>query len=193
MQPYTLKRIEDPAFWQALNEFPKKGQDYPAVLTLASVASFIVAPMSILQCYNDFKDPSKAMCFTVPATPSPIVRVVYLIAPQVGMLRKVFAAFFYAEGQAILAECSVFPLLHKPLALRIPSGAAFAVNRSFEVSNVVLKGDEAPVHMVLNSPNNPELGVTFSEKLVDDTARLDIVLRAPGLATMGLNCGLSIF
>lgn len=192
MQPYTIKLIEDPAFWQALNEFPKKGQNYPAVLTLGSYASFALAPMSILQCYNDFKDPAKAMCFTVPATPQPITTVVYLIGPQVGMLRRVFAAFFYADGQAILGECSFFPLVHKPLALRISNGTNVAVNRTFEVSNTVLKGDEAPIHMVLNSPNSPELGVTFTEKVVEDTARLDIMLRAPGLATMGVNCGLAI-
>lgn len=190
MQPYTVKFIEDPDFWATLNKFPQKGEDYPKVLHLAGVASFIVAPAAILQCYNDFKDPMKAMHFTVPATPSAITTVMYLVAPQVGNVQRVFAAFFYADGQAILGECSLFPLIHQPLGLRIVSGANGTINRTFAVSTTILKGDEAPIQQTLSSPNNPLVGVTFSEKMVEDTARLDIMLRAPGLATMGVNCGL---
>lgn len=190
MAPYTIKYIEDPDFWAALNAFPLKGENYPHVLNLAGIASFAVAPAAILKCYNMWMDPDKAMHFEVPATPSVITKIMFLVAPQVGLHQRVFAAFFYAEGQAILAECEWFPLIHKPLGLRVVSGANTVLNRSFEVSSTILKGDEVPIHQVLVSPKNPLVTGTFTEKVVDDQARLTITLCAPGLATMGVNCGL---
>lgn len=189
MQQYTVTKFEDPVFWDALNDFPKKGQEYPSVLTLGGYASFAIAPASILQCYNDFSDPQKALNFTVPATPQPITTVAYLAAPQVDMVRRFFAAFFYAEGQAILAECSFLPLLHQPLGLRIANGSNVAVNRTFKVLDAVLKGDDAPIHMVLVSPSNPEVSLTMVEKVQGEKSVLDISLRAPRLAAMTVNQG----
>ncbi len=189
MHAYTIKRVEDPAFWQALAEFPIKGTDYPQVLTLSEYASFAVAPAGILQCYADFKDPAKALHFTVPATPEPITNVVFLASPQVGMVRRFFAAFFYGQGQAILAECTYLPLLHRPLGLRIANGANVAVNRTFKMQPVIIKGDDAPIHMVLRSPNNPQVGVSFIERLNGEESVLDIRVMAPGLAAMAVNAG----
>lgn len=187
MQQYIVSKFEDPVFWDALNEFPRKGQDYPTVLTLGGYASFAIAPASILQCYNDFADPKKALHFTVPATPQPITTVAFLAAPQVGMVRRFFAAFFYDEGQAILAECSFMPLLHQPLGLRIPNGSNVAVNTTFKVLESVLKGDDAPIQMSLVSPTNPGVGLTMVETVEGEKSVLKISLRAPGLAAMTVN------
>ena len=187
MQTYIVKQFEDPVFWNELNSHPKKGQDYPAVLTLGAYASFAFAPASVMQCYNDFDNPEKALNFTVPATPEPITSVVFLAAPQVGEVRRIFAAFFWGKGQAILCECSYFPLLHRPMGLRIANGTNVAVNRTFEVSMTILKGDDAPIHMVLVSPNNPQLGVTLTERLMGEQSVLHIDMQAPGLACMTLN------
>lgn len=187
MKQYTLKRIEDPAFWAALTEFPAKGKDYPQVLTLSEYASFALAPASVMQCYTDFKDPAKALHFTVPATPEPIDNVVYLVGPQVGTARRFYVAFFYGQGQAILAECSYIPLLHRALGLRIDNGGSVAVNRSFKLQPVIIKGDEAPIHMVLRSPNNPQVGMSLVERVDGESSVLDIRMMAPGLAAMSVN------
>ncbi len=187
MKPYTIKRIEDPAFWAALTEFPTKGKDYPQVLTLSEYASFALAPASVMQCYTDFKDPAKALHFKVPATPEPIDNVVYLAGPQVGTARRFYVAFFYGQGQAILAECSYIPLLHRPLGLLIDNGGSVAVNRSFKLQPVIIKGDEAPIHMVLRSPNNPQVGMSLVERVDGESSVLDIRMMAPGLAAMSVN------
>ncbi len=189
MHAYTIKHIEDPAFWKALTEFPGKGKDYPQVLTLSGYGSFALAPASVMQCYAEFKDPTKALNFTVPATPEPITRIVYLVSPQVGTVRRVFVAFFWAVGQAILAECSYIPLLHRPLGLRIANGAEVAVNRTFTAPTLVIKGDDAPIHMVLRSPNNPQVGVSFIERLDGEESVLDIRMMAPGVVAMAVNSG----
>jgi hypothetical protein len=187
MQQYIVKRFEDPVFWNELNSHPKKGQDYPAVLTLGGYASFAFAPASVMQCYNAYDDADKALTFTVPATPQPITHVVFLAAPQVGQVRRIFVAFFWGEGQAILAECSFIPLLHRPMGLRIANGTNVAVNRTFEVSMTILKGDDAPIHMVLVSPNNPQLGVTLSERVNGEQSVLHVEMRAPNMAAMTVN------
>lgn len=184
---YIVHKYEDPTFWDALNDLPNKTHDYPRVLSLGGYASFAYAPASVLQCYNAFDDPEKALRFTVPPTPSPITTVAYLVAPQVGKVRRVFVAFFYAEGQAILAECSYIPLLHRPLGLRIANGKTVAVNTNFKVLESILKGDDAPIHMVITSQTNPQVGVTIAEKVEGDKSVLDISVRAPGLACMNLN------
>lgn len=199
MYAYTIKHIEDPAFWQALTEFPGKGKDYPQVLTLSEYGSFALAPASVMQCYAEFKDPTKALNFTVPPTPEPITRIVYLVSPQVGTVRRVFVAlcwgvdpmedFASGKAKAILAECSYIPLLHRPLGLRIANGAEVAVNRAFNPPTLVIKGDDAPIHMVLRSPNNPQVGVSFIERLDGEESVLDIRLMAPGLAAMTVNAG----
>ena len=189
MHAYTIKHIEDPAFWKALTDFPGKGKDYPQVLTLSEYGSFALAPASVMQCYTDFKDPAKALHFKVPATPEPINRIVYLVSPQVGTVRRVFVALPWTVDQAILAECSYIPLLHRPLGLLIANGAEVAVNRAFNPPTLVIKGDDAPIHMVLRSPNNPQVGVSFIERLDGEERVLDIRVMAPGLAAMAVNAG----
>ena len=149
MHAYTIKHIEDPAFWKALTDFPGKGKDYPQVLTLSEYGSFALAPASVMQCYTDFKDPAKALHFKVPATPEPINRIVYLVSPQVGTVRRVFVAFPWTVGQAILAECSYIPLLHRPLGLLIANGAEVAVNRSFFTATAAIEIYTLSLHVAL--------------------------------------------
>lgn len=187
MNQYTIQRIEDPAFWAALTAFPVKGEDYPKRLSLQGYGSFALAPASVMQCYTDFKDPAKALHFTVPATPEPIENVGYLVGPQVGTTRRFYVAFFWGPDKAVLAECSYIPLLHRPLGLRIDNGGSVAVNKSFKVNPLVIKSDEAPIHLVLRSPNNPQVGVSLIERVDGESSVLDIRMMAPGLAAMSVN------
>ena len=94
------------------------------------------------------------MHYLVPPTPSPIHAIGYLISPQLShmKLRRVFVAFFYGHGEAVLAETHPMAMLHKPLGLRLESGIRFPEG-TFNVSHVVIKGDDAPIRIDIVGEN----------------------------------------
>lgn len=191
MLTYKVKKIEDKTFWDVLNALPNlpPGQkEFPVVLTLGST-TFLYAPVKTMESYKEVDKPDRGLHFDVPYAPTAYTSVGYLFGKQVGNTpRRVFAVFTYGEGLAMLAEVGVFPLLHRPRGLRMPGGE---INRAYQFSDVVIKGDDAPIHMVMQSPNNPNVGMSVKEMQEGEgdkaTFYLQIEIQAPGLVTMNLN------
>ncbi len=112
--------------------------------------------------YFDFAEKSRALHFLAPPTPAPITSIGFIFAPMVGVIRKVYVAFFYGPAIAMLAETSPITLLFPPVGLRTDSGAVYP---HVQIFNVALKGDQAPIHYCITSPCGT--GYTISERLND--------------------------
>lgn len=182
---YQVQYEPDETFWSQLTNMPTPKTDFPLILTLGSRMRFAYSPYGALEGYCDFSKSERALVYLAPPTPAPITSIGYLFAPQVGIFRKVYVAFFYGPGMAGLAQISPMALLHRPLGLRTDSGANYP---HVNVSPVVLKGDAAPIHFDVNSEQVPALGYTISEFLTPQgTSELRIILRAPGMCTMQVN------
>lgn len=182
---YHVQHMPDSAFWQALADHPKPYGQYPCPLTLGSRIAFVFAPFNTLEGYADFGNPKKCMHLVVPSTPAPIMSMGYLFGPPTGMSRRMFVAFFYRPNEAVLAECSPIVMLHKPLGLRLPSGAVYT---DFSVASAVLKGDDAPINLLYASPSNPDLSLVIREEAdFAGKSNLNIQLRVPMLASMTVN------
>ena len=195
MEPYRILTVPDPTFWQTILEFPVRGNEYPQILTLDGKFTFSLAPFSCMKYYHDFGNPDRALCFTLPATPAPVSKVQYLLSPQNGAVRRVFAAFFWSDDQAILSECSYIPLLHRPLGLLVPNGTVLATTKNFQTAMHIIKGDEAPVNMVLQA-KDPRISIVFRQHEVNTgndpenphkEAFLNIAVQLPDMACIAIN------
>jgi|GEM_PF-3452535 len=201
---FRVQCIPDTTFWTRLANSPAPSGPFPEVMTLGSQMSFSYAPFNTLDGYTDWNDPQRALHYVVPPTPAPIHAIGYLIAPQVSSTkpRRVFVAFFYGVGQAVLAETHPMTMLHKPLGLRLASGIVCPAN-TFTVSNVVIKGDDAPIRIAMVA-QNPVFAMSMYEgpapvvpasttPLAQGKTELqllsvlNITLRIPNLATLSLN------
>ena len=182
---YQVQYMPDPVFWAKLVKLPLPNSDYPEVLTLGNTR-FAYAPGNVLKGYTDWTSPSHALHYLIPQDlPAPVARVGYLFAPMTGVHRKVYVAFFYGVGLALLAQTHPMTLVHKPLGLRFAGGGVLT---DFTVSNIVIKGDAVPIHMVIDSLKNPELGVTLSEgPTASGQSVLNVSLRIPGMAIASIN------
>ena len=183
---YQVQHIPDTAFWSKLATLPLPNGEYPEMLTLGNHMRFAYAPGNALKGYTDWANPAHALHYLIlKDLPAPVTSVGYMFAPMAGVQRKVYVAFFYGVGQALLAQTHPMTLVHRPLGMRFMGGGVLT---DFNVSPVVIKGDGAPIHMVINSPNNPELGVTLSESPNDSgQSVLNISLRIPGMARVSIN------
>ena len=183
---YQVQHIPDPIFWSKLATLPQSNSEYPEMLTLANRISCVYAPGNTLNGYTDWANPNHALHYLIPGNlPAPVTSVSYIFAPMTGVHRKVFVAFFYGVGQALLAQTHPMTLMHRPLGLRQAGGGVFT---DFTVSNVVIKGDDAPIYMVIDSPQNPELGITVSEcPTPAGQSVLNLALRIPGMASVSIN------
>ena len=182
---YHVQHMPDPAFWQALADHPEPHGQYPRPLTLGSRIAFVFAPFNTQEGYADFGNPKRGMHLVVPSTPAPITSMGYLFGPPTGMSRRMFVAFFYRSNEAVLAECSPIVMLHKPLGLRLQSGAVYT---DFSVASAVLKGDDAPINLLYASPSNPDLSLVIREEAdFAGKSNLNIQLRVPMLASMTVN------
>ena len=182
---YQVQYMPDPVFWAKLAKLPLPNSDYPEVLTLGNTR-FAYAPGDVLKGYADWTSPGHALHYLIPQDlPAPITSVGYLFAPMTGVHRKVYVAFFYGVGHALLAQTHPMTLVHKPLGLRFTGGGVLT---DFTVSNIVIKGDAAPIHMVIDSPKNTELGLTLSESpTAAGQSVLNVSLRIPGMASLMVN------
>jgi len=183
---YQVQYIPDPVFWSKLAKLPLPQSDYPDMLTLGNITRFAYAPGNVLKGYTDWSTPSHALHYLIPKDlPAPVTSVGYLFAPLTGVHRKVYVAFFYGVGQALLAQTHPMTLVHKPVGLRFTGGGVLT---DFTVSHIVIKGDAAPIHMVIDSPKNPHLGLTLSESpTANGQSMLNISLRIPGMASSSIN------
>jgi hypothetical protein len=183
---YQVQYIPDPVFWSKLSKLPLPKGDYPEMLTLGNQMKFAYAPGNVLKGYTDWTTPGHALHYLIPQDlPAPVTSVGYLFAPLTGVHRKVYVAFFYGVGHALLAQTHPMTLVHKPLGLRFTGGGVLT---DFTVSNIVIKGDAAPIHMVIDSPKNPELGLTLSESpTASGQSVLSVSLRIPGMASASIN------
>lgn len=201
---FRVQCLPDTKFWTRLADSPAPKGSFPEVMTLGNKMSFSYAPFNALEGYADWNDPQRALHYLVPPTPAPISAIGYLITPpsSTKKLRRVFVAFFYGVGQAVLAETHPMTLLHKPLGLRLASGIVCPAN-TFSVSNVVIKGDDAPIRIDMVA-QNPVYAMSISEGPPPAVAAsaippapgeaelqllnvLNITLRIPGLAALSLN------
>lgn len=201
---FRVQCIPDSQFWTRLADSPAPKGSFPEVMTLGNKMSFSYAPFNALEGYADWNDPQRALHYLVPPTPAPINAIGYLITPpsSAKKLRRVFVAFFYGVGQAVLAETHPMTLLHKPLGLRLASGIVYPAN-TFSVSNVVIKGDDAPIRIDMVA-QNPVYAMSIYEGSPPAVAAsaippalgqaelqllnvLNITLRIPGLAALSLN------
>lgn len=182
---YQVQYLPDPVFWAKLAKLPLPNGDYPEVLTLGNTR-FAYAPGNVLKGYTDWTSPSHALHYLIPQDlPAPVARVGYLFAPMTGVHRKVYVAFFYGVGLALLAQTHPMTLVHKPLGLRFAGGGVLT---DFTVSNIVIKGDATPIHMVIDSLKNSELGLTLSESpTANGQSVLNVSLRIPGMAIASIN------
>lgn len=182
---YQVQYMPDPVFWAKLSKLPLPKGDYPEILALGNIR-FAYAPGNVLKGYTDCATPSHALRYLIPQDlPAPVTSVGYLFAPMTGVHRKVYVAFFYGVGHALLAQTHPMTLVHKPLGLRFAGGGVLT---DFTVSNIVIKGDAAPIHMVIDSPKNTELGLTLSEGLTAaGQSMLHVSLRIPGMASLSIN------
>ena len=201
---FRVQCIPDKIFWTRLAEGPAPKGTFPEVMTLGNRMSFSYAPFNTLDGYTDWNSPDRALHYVVPPTPSPIHAIGYLIAPQPSSMkfRRVFVAFFYGQGMAVLAETHPMTMLHKPLGLRLTSGIR-CPEESFNVSHVVIKGDDAPIRIVMVAENP-----TFEMSILEGPAPvvpasaitpapeqaqsqllgvLNITLRIPNISTLSLN------
>lgn len=201
---FRVQCIPDKTFWTRLADSPAPQGPFPEVMTLGNQMSFSYAPFNTLGGYTDWHDPQRALHYVVPPTPAPIHTIGYLIAPQLVSTkpRRVFVAFFYGDGKAVLAETHPMSMLHKPLGLRLASGIVCPAN-TFSVSNVVIKGDDAPIRIAMVAQNPvcamsiyegpaPVVPVsatppTPGQAEVQLLSVLNITLRIPGLAALSLN------
>ena len=160
---FRVQCIPDSKFWERLANSPSPNGSFPEVMTLGKQISFSYAPFNALDGYADWGDPQRALHYVVPPTPAPIRSIGYLVAPPSASTkqRRVFVAFFYGPGQAVLAETHPMTLLHKPLGLRLASGIVFG-DDTFTVSNVVIKGDDAPIRIAM-AGKNPALTLSITE------------------------------
>ena len=182
---YQVQYLPDATFWQTLNELPKPKVDYPVVIELDSRMRFVYAPYNALQLYAEFSKPDCALHYIVPPTPAAITSIGYYFAPQVGVSRRVYAAFFYGPRLAALAEVSPITLLQSPKGLRTLGGATYS---NIPVRPVVTKGDDAPIHISIEGLKDIQYGFTMSEQPKDDgTSELQIFLRMPGAVSAQLN------
>ena len=201
---FRVQYIPDKIFWAQLANGPVPKGLYPVVMTLGNRMSFSYAPFNTLEGYADWNDPERALHYLVPPTPSPIHTIGYLIAPQLesGKSRRVFVAFFYGDGKAVLAETHPLTLLHKPLGLRLASGVQ-CPDYTFDVSHVVIKGDDAPIRIAMVA-QNPMFAISILEGPLPEVPAsatppgpvqadlqllgvLNITLRIPNMATLSLN------
>lgn len=201
---FRVQCIPDKKFWTRLAENPAPQGPFPEVMSLGNVMRFSYAPFNTLDGYTDWNNPERALHYVVPSTPSPIHTIGYLIAPQVVSTksRRVFVAFFYGDGLAVLAETHPMTMLHKPFGLRLASGIRCHED-TFNVSHVVMKGDDAPIRIVMVG-QNPMFAMSIYEgpppvAPISATATalgqadiqllnvLNIALRIPRLATLSLN------
>ena len=182
---YQVQYIPDATFWKTLTVLPQPKVDYPVVLDLGTRIKFVYAPYNALQLYDQFSKPDCALHYLVPPTPAPITSIGYLFAPQVGVSRRVYAAFFYGPGLAALAEVSPMTLLQRPNGLRTLGGATYT---NIPVSSVVIKGDDAPIHISIDGLKDTRYGFTMSEQpTAHGTSELQILLRIPGAVSALLN------
>ena len=160
---FRVQCIPDAKFWTRLADSPAPKGPFPEVMTLGNRMSFSYAPFDALEGYSDWTNPQRALHYLVPPTPVPICAIGYLIAPPGSRTksRRVFIAFFYGTGQAVLAETHPMTLLHKPLGLRLESGIVFP-DDTFKVSNIVIKGDDAPIRIAMTA-ENPALSMSIHE------------------------------
>ena len=201
---FRVQCIPDIKFWTRLADSPAPNGNFPEVMTLGNKMSFSYAPFNVLDGYGDWNNPQRALHYLVPPTPAPIRTIGYLIAPPASPAksRRVFVAFFYGTGQAVLAETHPMTLLHKPLGLRLASGIVFP-DDTFDVSSIVIKGDDAPIRISMTA-ENPALSLSIHEGPVPvaqinasrgaqgqpDTqllSVLNIAVRVPHLASLSLN------
>lgn len=159
---YLLDYQPDAAFFAKLATLPNPKDNYPSILTLNNLTRFSYAPGNVMDGYFDFADKSRALHFLAPPTPAPITSIAYIFAPMVGVIRKVYVAFFYGPAMAMLAETSPITLLFPPVGLRTDSGATYP---QVPVIKYAIKGDQAPIHYCITSPSGT--GYTISERLND--------------------------
>lgn len=186
---YHVQHMPDATFWHKLTDLPLNYQHYPVVLNLGNIA-LAYSPYNAVEGYADFHDPKRALHLVVPPTPAPITSMGFLFGLPQGMVRKLFVAFFYGINQGVVAECGPMVMLHKPLGLRQMSQLVTgAVYTDFTVSEAVLKGDDVPINQLYASAGNPNLSLSMRETPEEGTGKslLDIQLRVPFLASMGLN------
>lgn len=160
---FRVQCIPDIKFWTRLSDSPAPKGSFPEVMTLGNKMSFLYAPFNALDGYADWNNPERALHYLVPSTPAPIITIGYLISPPGSRTktRRVFVAFFYGLGQAVLAETHPMTLLHKPLGLRLDSGIVFP-DDTFTVSNTVIKGDDAPIRIAMTA-KNPAVSISIHE------------------------------
>lgn len=158
---YKIHYFPDQYFWDQLAKLPLPKGEYPAMLMMGNIV-FSYAPWNVVEGYADFSDPARALHLVAPTTNAPITRIGYFFGPQRGVHRKVYVAFFYGPNMAVLAECPPAILLHTPLGLRLPPPST-ATYTAFTVSNVVTKGDDAPIQMTIQDPSNPKHVLTIVE------------------------------
>lgn len=201
---FKVQCIPDKTFWTRLASSPAPQGPFPEVMNLGNLMRFSYAPFNTLDGYTDWNNAEKALHYVVPPTNSPITAIWYLIAPQLVPTkpRRVFVAFFYGVGQAVLAETHPMTMLHKPLGLRLASGIRCSED-SFTVSPIVLKGDDAPIRIAMvgqnpmfamsiyeGQPPEVPVGTTVTAPGQADTQLLNVLnitLSIPGLASLGLN------
>jgi len=159
---YLVEHRMDEPFFSKLAKLPNPKHNYPSILTLNDNMRFSYAPGNAMDGYFDFADKSRALHFLAPPTPAPITSVGFIFAPMVGVIRKVYVAFFYGPAIAMLAETSPITPLFPPVGLRTDSGAVYP---HVQIFNVALKGDQAPIHYCITSPSGT--GYTISERLND--------------------------
>jgi hypothetical protein len=152
---------------------------------------FSYAPWNVVEGYTDLSDPTRALHLVAPTTNAPIKRIGYFFGPQRGVHRKVYVAFFYGPNTAVLSECPPAILLHTPLGLRLPPPST-ATYTAFTVADFVTKGDDAPIQMTIQDPNNPKHVLTIVEVPqvgagpMEPTV-LQFRLQMPGMAMVNIN------
>ena len=182
---YQVQYMPDATFWKTLTELPQPKVNYPVVLELGSRFKFVYAPYNALKLYAEFDKPDCALHYIVPPTPAVITTIGYLFAPQIAATRRVYAAFFYGPGLGALAEVSPMTLLQSPAGLRTLGGATYS---NIPVSNVVIKGDDAPIHISIDGLKDAQYGFTMSEQpTAQGTSELQVMLWMPGAISAQLN------
>lgn len=204
---FRVQCIPDKLFWAQLANSPVPQGQYPVALKLGNRMAFSYAPFNTLFGYTDWNNPERALHYLVPPTPFPIHAMGYLISPHLShmKLRRVFVAFFYGHGEAVLAETHPMAMLHKPFGLRLESGIRFPEG-TFNVSNVVIKGDDAPIRIDIvgenaafqmsihegSPPAAPASAAppTPGEPQLQLLNMLNITLQMPTMATLSVNTSL---
>lgn len=187
---YKIHYFPDQYFWDQLAKFPLPKGEYPAMLMMGNIV-FSYAPWNVVEGYTDWSDPTRALHLVAPTTNAPIKRIGYFFGPQRGVHRKVYVAFFYGPNMAVLAECPPAILLHTPLGLRLPPPST-ATYTAFTVADFVTKGDDAPIQMTIQDPNNPKHVLTIVEVPqvgagpMEPTV-LQFRLQMPGMAMVNIN------